>query len=30
AEQDPAVANPLEYALIARKYIDSELLDPAN
>lgn len=30
AEQDPAIANPLEYALIARKYIDSELLDPAN
>ncbi|WP_280145630.1 myo-inosose-2 dehydratase [Bacillus amyloliquefaciens] len=30
AEQDPAVANPLEYALIARKYIDKELLDPAN
>ncbi|WP_438420959.1 myo-inosose-2 dehydratase [Bacillus siamensis] len=30
AEQDPAVANPLEYALIARKYIDSQLLDPAN
>ncbi|AME06885.1 myo-inosose-2 dehydratase [Bacillus siamensis] len=30
AEQDPAIANPLEYALIARKYIDSQLLDPAN
>ncbi|MBC1499260.1 myo-inosose-2 dehydratase [Listeria weihenstephanensis] len=26
AEQDPAVANPLEYALIARKYIDENLL----
>lgn len=26
AEQDPAVAHPLEYALIARKYIDESLL----
>ncbi|WP_430536069.1 myo-inosose-2 dehydratase [Listeria rocourtiae] len=26
AEQDPAIANPLEYALIARKYIDENLL----
>lgn len=26
AEQDPAIANPLEYALIARKYIDDSLL----
>ncbi|MCY8519899.1 myo-inosose-2 dehydratase [Bacillus atrophaeus] len=30
AEQDPAVANPLEYALLARKYIDRQLLDLAN
>ncbi|MBT2574944.1 myo-inosose-2 dehydratase [Bacillus sp. ISL-51] len=30
AEQDPDVANPLEYALMARQYIDSELLDLAN
>ncbi|NUJ16676.1 myo-inosose-2 dehydratase [Bacillus glycinifermentans] len=29
AEQDPEVANPLEYALIARKYIDRHLLNPA-
>ncbi|QII51270.1 myo-inosose-2 dehydratase [Bacillus paralicheniformis] len=27
AEQDPDVANPLEYALIARKYIDRHLLN---
>ncbi|PJZ01733.1 myo-inosose-2 dehydratase [Bacillus vallismortis] len=27
AEQDPDVANPLEYALIARNYIDKQLLD---
>jgi inosose dehydratase len=27
AEQDPSIANPLEYALIARKYIDEKLLD---
>ncbi|TCN19861.1 myo-inosose-2 dehydratase [Mesobacillus foraminis] len=26
AEQDPAIANPLEYALIARKYIDEKLI----
>lgn len=26
AEQDPALANPLEYALMARKYIDENLL----
>ncbi|OXM15412.1 myo-inosose-2 dehydratase [Paenibacillus herberti] len=26
AEQDPAIAHPLEYALIARKYIDRNLL----
>lgn len=26
AEQDPAIANPLEYALIARKYINDSLL----
>ncbi|EUJ41913.1 myo-inosose-2 dehydratase [Brochothrix campestris] len=26
AEQDPAVANPLEYALIARRYIDDKLM----
>ncbi|MCP3763663.1 myo-inosose-2 dehydratase [Domibacillus sp. A3M-37] len=26
AEQDPAVAHPLEYALIARKYLDESLL----
>ncbi|WP_299090560.1 myo-inosose-2 dehydratase [uncultured Metabacillus sp.] len=26
AEQDPAIAHPLEYALIARKYIDETLL----
>ncbi|GAB2570483.1 myo-inosose-2 dehydratase [Gracilibacillus alcaliphilus] len=26
AEQDPDIAHPLEYALIARKYIDSKLL----
>lgn len=26
AEQDPAVAHPLEYALIARKYIDEKLI----
>ncbi|MBC6316728.1 myo-inosose-2 dehydratase [Listeria grandensis] len=26
AEQDPAIANPLEYALMARKYIDENLL----
>jgi len=26
AEQDPAIANPLEYALIARNYIDQNLL----
>ncbi|MCC9021960.1 myo-inosose-2 dehydratase [Bacillus nakamurai] len=30
AEQDPDVANPLEYALMARQYIDRELLDLAN
>lgn len=29
AEQDPDVANPLEYALIARNYIDQQLLDLA-
>ncbi|MED2942325.1 myo-inosose-2 dehydratase [Bacillus swezeyi] len=29
AEQDPDVANPLEYALIARKYIDRHLLNAA-
>ncbi|ASB91444.1 myo-inosose-2 dehydratase [Bacillus sonorensis] len=29
AEQDPDVANPLEYALIARKYIDRHLLNVA-
>lgn len=27
AEQDPAIANPLEYALIARRYIDEKLLN---
>ncbi|CAH1192272.1 myo-inosose-2 dehydratase [Paenibacillus sp. JJ-223] len=27
AEQDPAIANPLEYALIARRYIDEKLLE---
>ncbi|WP_158734596.1 myo-inosose-2 dehydratase [Alteribacillus sp. YIM 98480] len=27
AEQDPAIAHPLEYALIARKYIDNNLLN---
>lgn len=26
AEQDPAIAHPLEYALIARKYLDESLL----
>lgn len=26
AEQDPAIANPLEYALIARRYIDDKLM----
>lgn len=26
AEQDPGIANPLEYALMARKYIDGQLL----
>ncbi|MDA1476895.1 myo-inosose-2 dehydratase [Bacillus changyiensis] len=30
AEQDPAVANPLEYALLARKYIDRHLLNVAT
>ncbi|MBT2758604.1 myo-inosose-2 dehydratase [Mesobacillus foraminis] len=29
AEQDPAIAHPLEYALIARRYIDEKLL-PIN
>ncbi|KAA6472964.1 myo-inosose-2 dehydratase [Bacillus swezeyi] len=29
AEQDPDVANPLEYALLARKYIDRHLLNVA-
>jgi inosose dehydratase len=29
AEQDPAVAHPLEYALIARKYINEKLM-PSN
>jgi len=27
AEQDPAIAHPLEYALMARKYIDEQLLN---
>lgn len=27
AEQDPAIAHPLEYALIARKYIDENLFE---
>ena len=27
AEQDPAKANPLEYALKARRYIDDKLLE---
>jgi inosose dehydratase len=27
AEQDPAKANPFEYALIARNYINDMLLD---
>ncbi|NPC94672.1 myo-inosose-2 dehydratase [Bacillus sp. WMMC1349] len=30
AEQDPAIANPLEYALLARKYIDRHLLNAAT
>ncbi|MDA7025176.1 myo-inosose-2 dehydratase [Bacillus sp. CLL-7-23] len=30
AEQDPAIANPLEYALLARKYIDRHLLNVAT
>lgn len=30
AEQDPAVANPLEYALIARRYLGKLLKEPDN
>ncbi|WP_026575811.1 myo-inosose-2 dehydratase [Bacillus sp. UNC438CL73TsuS30] len=30
AEQDPSIAHPLEYALIARNYIDEKLLAPAK
>jgi inosose dehydratase len=26
AEQDPSIAHPLEYALLARNYIDEKLL----